>query len=77
MKLVLLGFLGLLLGAVGGRLIGVGLGFAWTTVFQTSCFEGYCSMLVFFSFLPFGALLGAVAGAATLVVSNAHSGSGT
>jgi hypothetical protein len=33
---------------------------------QTSCFEGYCGMLVFLTFMPIGALLGGFAGAILL-----------
>jgi len=38
----------------------------WTNLFHTSCFEGYCGMLVFFIFMPIGAILGAIAGAIAL-----------
>ena len=66
MKIVMLGFVGLFLGAILGGAIGVGLGLIWTNVFHTSSFEGYSGMLVFYSFMPLGVIFGAVAGAAGL-----------
>jgi hypothetical protein len=63
MKVALLVLLGLVLGAIGGGALGVGAGIAWVEIFKTSGFEGYSGMLVFFTFLPAGALLGAVVGA--------------
>ena len=63
MKILLLGLLGLVLGAIVGAVVGVGAGLAWTTVFKTSSFEGYSGMLVFFTFMPVGALIGALGGA--------------
>jgi hypothetical protein len=62
MQVAVLGCLGVVLGAVAGAAIGVGLGFVWTTVFHTSDFEGYSGMLVFFTFMPIGAIVGALAG---------------
>jgi hypothetical protein len=47
-------------------LIGIGLGFLWTTVFHTTSFEGYSGMLVFFTFMPIGIIVGAMAGAVGL-----------
>ena len=44
----------------------VGLGLIWAGVFRTSCFEGYCGMLVFLTFMPIGIVLGGVIGALTL-----------
>jgi hypothetical protein len=64
---VILAFVGLFLGAIAGGVIGVGAGFLWTTVFHTSDFEGYSGMLVFFTFMPLGIIVGAVLGAAGLV----------
>jgi hypothetical protein len=64
---VMLAFVGLFLGAIAGGVIGVGAGFLWTSVFHTSDFEGYSGMLVFFTFMPIGIILGAVLGAAGLV----------
>jgi hypothetical protein len=66
MKIVLLGLIGLFFGAMLGGAVGVGLGLVWTQVFNTSCFEGYCGMLVFFTFMPIGALVGGLAGAFAL-----------
>ena len=62
MKIALFALLGLVLGAVGGAALGIGAGLAWVEIFSTSGFEGYSGMLVFFGFLPAGAVLGAVAG---------------
>jgi hypothetical protein len=64
---VMLAFVGMFLGAIAGGVIGVGAGFLWTTVFHTSDFEGYSGMLVFFTFMPIGIIVGAVLGAAGLV----------
>ena len=64
---VMLALVGLFLGAIAGGVIGIGAGFLWTTVFHTSDFEGYSGMLVFFTFMPIGIIVGAVLGAAGLV----------
>jgi hypothetical protein len=64
---VVLALVGLFLGAIAGGVIGIGAGFLWTTVFHTSDFEGYSGMLVFFTFMPIGIIVGAVLGAAGLV----------
>jgi hypothetical protein len=66
MRILLFALLGLVGGAIAGGIIGVGAGLAWTTIFRTSCFEGYCAMLMFFAFLPGGAAIGAIVGAAVL-----------
>jgi hypothetical protein len=63
---VMLALVGLFLGAIAGGVIGIGAGFLWTTVFHTSDFEGYSGMLVFFTFIPIGMIVGAVLGAAGL-----------
>ncbi len=63
MKVVMLGLMGFVLGAIAGGVIGVGLGFVWTSVFHTTSFEGYSGMLVFFTFMPIGIILGGLAGA--------------
>jgi hypothetical protein len=65
MKIVFLVLLGLFLGALGGAALGVGAGLAWVEIFKTSNFEGYSGMLVFFGFMPGGAILGGLAGAIT------------
>jgi len=54
------------LGGLLGAAIGVGLGLAWTKVFATTDREGYSGMLVFFTFMPLGALVGGVGGAVLL-----------
>jgi hypothetical protein len=63
MKIALLALLGLLLGALGGAALGIGVGLAWVEFFKTSSFEGYNGMLVFFTFMPMGAAVGGVGGA--------------
>ncbi len=68
MKVVMLGFVGLVLGAVLGGIVGILLGLLWTEAFQTSSFEGSSGMLVFFTFMPIGVSLGALAGALALGV---------
>ena len=66
MKVVLLGFVGLVLGMIVGGVGGVAAGLIWTSVFHTSSFEGYSGMLVFYSFMPIGTIAGALLGAAGL-----------
>lgn len=68
MKVVMLGLIGFVLRAIGGGVIGVGLGLVWTSVFHTSSFEGYSGMLVFYTFMPIGIILGGLAGAIGLLV---------
>src|SRR5207302_8164297 len=63
MKIVLLVLLGLFLGTLGGAAVGIGAGMAWVEIFKTSNFEGYSGMLVFFGFMPAGAILGGLLGA--------------
>ena len=63
MKVVMLGLIGFLLVSIVDGVIGIGLGFVWTSVFHTSSFEGYSGMLVFFTFMPIGIILGGLAGA--------------
>ena len=63
MKIALLVLLGLFLGMLGGAALGIGAGLAWVEIFKTTSFEGYSGMLVFFTFMPAGALIGAVGGA--------------
>ena len=63
MKIVLFAVLGLFLGALGGAALGIGAGLAWVEIFQTTDFEGYSGMLVFFTFMPLGALTGGLIGA--------------
>ena len=68
MKIALLVLLGLFLGTLGGAALGVGAGLAWVEIFETSNLEGYSGMLVFFTFMPLGAVLGGLAGAVTFGV---------
>jgi hypothetical protein len=63
MKILLLMLVGLILGSLAGAALGIGAGLAWTSLFHTSSFEGYSGMLVFFTFMPLGAIIGGVAGA--------------
>jgi hypothetical protein len=63
MKIALLAVLGLILGALGGAALGIGAGLAWVEIFKTTDFEGYSGMLVFFTFMPLGAMLGGLGGA--------------
>jgi hypothetical protein len=63
MKIALLALLGLILGALGGAALGIGTGLAWVEIFKTSDFEGYSGMLVFFTFMPLGAMIGGLGGA--------------
>jgi hypothetical protein len=62
MKIVLFALMGLVVGTVGGAALGVGLGLAWIWIFQTTDFEGYSGMLVFFTFMPAGAMIGGLGG---------------
>ena len=63
MKIALFAVLGLILGTTGGAALGIGAGLAWVGIFQTTDFEGYSGMLVFFSFMPAGAMVGGLGGA--------------
>jgi hypothetical protein len=63
MKVAFLAILGVFLGALGGAALGIGAGLAWVEMAQTSSFEGYSSMLVFFTFMPLGAAIGGIGGA--------------
>jgi len=66
MKVAALGCLGLFFGAIVGGVLGVGLGLAWTEIFHSSSFEGYSGMLVFYSFMPIGIIVGGLLGAVGL-----------
>src|ERR1700722_18940894 len=63
MKIALFALLGLMLGAIGGAALGIGAVLAWIEVFKTTDFEGYSGMLVFFTFMPLGAIIGGRGGA--------------
>lgn len=54
MKIALLVLLGLVLGAMGGAALGMGVGLAWVEIFNVSNFEGYGGMLVFSASCPEG-----------------------
>jgi hypothetical protein len=66
MKAVGLALVGFFLGAILGGVLGVVCGLIWTQVFHTTDFEGYSGMLVFFTFMPIGILIGGSLGAAAL-----------
>jgi len=66
MKIAFLAMAGLIIGVVGGATVGIGLGLAWIELFNTSEFEGFAGMLVFFTFMPLGALIGGLGGATLL-----------
>jgi hypothetical protein len=68
MKIALLALLGLVLGALGGAALGIGAGLAWVEIFNTSDFEGYGGVLVFFTFMPLGAAIGGLGGALLFAV---------
>jgi hypothetical protein len=72
MKIALLAMLGFLLGLIGGAVLGIGAGMAWIEIFKTSSFEGYSGMLVFYSFMPVGALIGGIGGALFLGITAAR-----
>ena len=72
MRIALLALLGLLLGALGGAALGLGAGLAWIEIFKTTNFEGYSAMLVFFTFMPLGAMIGGLGGAVLFGVSAAR-----
>ena len=63
MKIALLALLGLVLGVLGGAALGIGAGLAWVEIFKTTGLEGYSGMLVFFTFMPLGAIIGGLGGA--------------
>ena len=63
MKIALFVLLGLVLGAIGGAALGIGAGLAWIEIAKTTSFEGYSAMLVFFSFMPAGAMIGGLGAA--------------
>jgi hypothetical protein len=74
MKVAMLGCFGLFLGAIAGGIIGIAAGFLWINFFHTSSFEGYSGMLVFYSFMPIGIIIGALAGAIGLGILAAGEG---
>lgn len=60
MKIALLALLGAILGALGGGAIGVVAGIGWIELVKTANSE---AMLVFFTFMPIGAIVGGLGGA--------------
>jgi hypothetical protein len=68
MKIALLALLGLAFGALGGAALGISAGLAWIEIFKTSNFEGDSGMLVFFTFMPLGAVIGGIGGALLFAV---------
>jgi hypothetical protein len=62
MKIALLILLGLILGLLGGAALGIGVGIAWFELTKISNFEGNSWLMVLFTFMPIGAILGAAAG---------------
>jgi len=63
MKIALLALLGLVLGVLGGAALGIGAGLAWIEIFKTTSLEGDSGMLVFFTFMSLGAVIGGLGGA--------------
>ena len=63
MKIALLALLGLVLGVLGGAALGIGAGLAWIEIFKSTSLEGDSGMLVFFTFMPLGAVIGGLGGA--------------
>jgi hypothetical protein len=61
-KIIALGGLGLIAGAIAGGLAGLGSGLAWTSLAGTSGFEGYSGFVVAYWMLG-GIIAGALAGA--------------
>ncbi|MCA1456180.1 hypothetical protein I6F35_23730 [Bradyrhizobium sp. BRP22] len=68
MRIALLALLGLAFGALSGAALGISAGLAWIQIFKTSNFEGYSGMLVFFTFMPLGAVIGGIGGALLFAV---------
>jgi hypothetical protein len=60
--MILLVFAGLVLGLLAGAALGLGVGLAWISYFETSSFEGYSGMLVLLTFVPIGAMIGGLIG---------------
>lgn len=60
MKIALLALLGSIFGALGGAAIGIVVGIGWVEMFKTANSE---ATLVFLTFMPIGAMLGAAIGA--------------
>jgi hypothetical protein len=63
MKIALLALPGLEQGALVGTALGIGAGLAWIEIFKTTSFEGDSGILVFFTFMPPGAVISGIGGA--------------
>jgi hypothetical protein len=61
MKVAMLALLGLMLGVLGGGAMGLGAGIAWSEWLYAA--QDSAGNLVFFTFLPIGAMAGGVGGA--------------
>jgi hypothetical protein len=57
-----LAVIGLFLGVLFGAVLGVGIGMAYIKIFNVSDFEGYSGMLLFYTFMPLGAIVGGLGG---------------
>ena len=68
MKIAVLALLGLAFGTLGGAALGISAGLAWIEIFKTPNFEGDSGALVFFTFMPLGAVIGGVGGALLFAV---------
>jgi hypothetical protein len=68
MKIALLALLGLAFGALGGAALGISAGLVWIEFFKSANFEGDSGTLVFFTFMPLGAVIGGIGGALLFVV---------
>ena len=60
---MLLALLGLILGALGGAALGSGAGLAFVEIFKATDAEASGGVLVFFTFMPLGAMIGGLIGA--------------
>ena len=74
---LLLTFIGLLLGLLGGALVGIGAGLAWISYFNVSDFEGQSAAMVFLTFMPTGAVVGSLAGVVLFARAAARSAGAT
>lgn len=63
MKFALLVVLGLVLGMLAGAAVGVGAGIAWSEFVHNDGPRDASGTLAFFTFMPIGAMIGAISGA--------------
>jgi hypothetical protein len=61
MKFAVLVVLGLVLGTLGGAAVGIGVGIIWSEIVHANTPDA-SGTLVFFTFMPIGAILGALGG---------------